>query len=474
MSVDNPNGQYNEMLPIWDEMDDVCDGERSVKKMREAYLPMICSCETDAENLINYDKYLKRAVFYPIAKNTLESNIGLAFAEDPSFEPDGLDFLKSDADGAGTSLYQQAQICLGYQLKYGRGGYFVDYPQVSGGVSKSDVIQKGIRPTVILYSAKSIINWRVRKVRGVYKTCLVVLYEESSQTDPTDEFKEKIVKIYRVLRLDDADKYCMQVYSDESGAMVAGEVQYPRNSRGSNWNEIPFIAVGSQSNDFKLDAIPLEPIVSVNLAHYRNSAEYEQSLFYTSQVQPVVSELDFQTLETLGMVDSEGKQIKKFTLGAYTVLTLPQGAKFDFVQAEGNSLAKEGMTEKLSYMQLLGAKITENNEVAKTATQSDNEQMTKHSVLSLCVANLNEAMEKVLFWVAEYHGSGLKAKFTVKQDFAKGRIGLEELKFWQSEYVANNISAETYFAIKMTGKKPEVDFEQEQKRIEQDRNAIIG
>ena len=473
MSVENANKTYSEMLPIWDEMDDVCGGERAVKAKTIAYLPMICGCDDPEEERRYYDSYLNRAVFYPSAKNTLENNVGLAFAEDPSFEPDGLDFLKSDADGAGTSLYQQNQTAHSYLMKYGRGGFFVDYPSVEGGVSKSDVVQRGIRPTVVLYSPKNIINWRVRKVNGVYKTCLVVLYEETSQVDPQDEFKEKIVKIYRVLRLDEQNKYCMQVYSDESGAITANDPIYPRNAKGQLWSEIPFQVIGSESNSWNVQPIPIEPVAMVNLAHYRNSAEYEQTIFYAGQVQPVINELDDNALQYLNAVDENGRKVNPIVLGSQSVLTLPQGSNFNFVKADEGTIAKEGMTEKLQYMQLLGAKINDINEVAKTATQSDNEQMTKHSVLSLCVSNLNEAMEKVLRWVAQYYGSGDKAKFTIKQDFAKGKLSLEDMKFWQSEFANQSISAETYFYIKKNGKIPEIDYEEEQKRIDAEKSAII-
>ena len=460
MSVEQTNALYNSMLSVWNEMDDVCMGERQVKAMRERYLPMINACDDTQENIAYYDAYLKRAVFYPIAKDTLQNNVGLAFSEDPSFEPDGMDFLKSDADGAGNSLYQLNQTALNHLLKYRRGGYLVDHPVNEGGASRSDVAN-GIRPTVVLYSPKSIINWRVKKINGTYKTSLVVLLEKSTQVDPHDEFNEVEVKNYRVLRLDEDNKYCVQVYSDASGKLEASDVYYPTNSKGSKWGFIPFQPIGAQVNDFNIDEIPLEPIASVNLAHYRNSAEYEQSVFYTSQVQPVITELDEAWRDWLkenGMV-----------LGSATPLMLPSGADFKYVQTNESNSAKDGMTDKLNYMQLLGSKVTEANQVAKTATQSDNEQMTKHSVLSLCVSNLNEAMESVLFWCSEYFGSGDKAKFTIKQDFAKGKIGLEELKFWQSEMVAENISKETFYYIKKNGKLPEIDFEGEQARIESEK-----
>ncbi len=45
------------------------------------------------------------------------------------------------------------------------------------------------------------------------------------------------------------------------------------------------------------------------------------------------------------------------------------------------------------------------------------------------------------------------------------------MKYWQSEYVAGNISAETYHEIKATGKVPEVSFKEEQLRIEKQRDG---
>lgn len=466
MSVQNTNSQYANMVDVWRKIDDVCGGSREVKAKRTIYLPMINSCDNSDENIARYNAYLTRAVFYPIAKDTVQNNVGLAFSEDPTFEPDGLDFLKTDADGSGVSIYQLNQIALKGLIKHARGGFFVDYPSTEGGATKADVMLRGIRPTIIYYSALNIINWRVKKIGGVFKTSLVVLLEVTTQQDPLDEFSEIQVQNYRVLRLDDNNEYCVQVYSDASGNLVGGDPVYPLNAKNQRWTEIPFIPVGSQSNDFLQDEIPIEPVVEINLAHYRNSAEYEQSLFYTSQVQPIFFNIDEQ----------QAKEMKEegVKLGSATPLVLyGQGADFKYEQPSETSAAKEGMDDKLNYMQILGAKVIETNTAIKTATQSDNEMMTKNSVLSLCVSNLNEASEYYLRWCAEYYGSGFKAKFSIKQDFAKGKIGLEDLKYWQSEYVAGNISAETYHEIKATGKVPEVSFKEEQLRIEKQRDGNV-
>lgn len=117
-------------------------------------------------------------------------------------------------------------------------------------------------------------------------------------------------------------------------------------------------------------------------------------------------------------------------------------------------------------MKALGAKLLEENQVVKTATESNNESMAKYSVLSLCVANLNEASEIVLRWCAKYFGSGDKAKFTIKQDFAKGKLSLDSLKFYNELVQQGKLSRETFHTIRTTGKVPEIDFEEEEKRIE--------
>lgn len=463
MAVNDVNQDYAQNLERWRVMSDVCDGARAVK-LNSVYLPMTSQCgDTDLDRK-RYLAYRSRAVFYPVTKDTLQNHVGLAFSEDPTFEPDGMDFLKDDADGSGKSIYQLNQTALSYLLKFGRGGFFVDYPQVGSGASVAEVKNNSIRPTVVLYSALDIINWRVKKVGGVFKTSLIVLLEKSMQVDPLDEFGEVEVKSYRVLRLDENNEYSVQVYSDETGQLIGGDVVYPTNAKGQRWTEIPFITLGSQTNDLTIDDIPLESLADINLAHYRNSAEYENAVFICGQVQPVMTEL---TEDWRNFLVENG-----IKLGSMNPLMLPAGAKFEYVSANIEMLAKEAMDAKFDYMQALGAKVLDKTNTIKTATQVDAESMTQHSILSLCVSNLNEAAEYVLRWCAEYWGTGFDAVFSIKQDFARGEIGLEDKKFYQSEVVADRMSKQTYYDILTTGKKPEISFEDEQLRIEAERNGM--
>jgi hypothetical protein len=82
------------------------------------------------------------------------------------------------------------------------------------------------------------------------------------------------------------------------------------------------------------------------------------------------------------------------------------------------------------------------------------------------VANTNEAMEYAIKWCAAYYGSGSKAKLTIKQDFAKGKLDLNTLKFYWEMVLAGRMSMETFHEILTTGKVPEISFEDEQLRVE--------
>lgn len=456
MAVNTPCKEYQTMQDRWRTMLDVIDGKTSIKRNPYKYLPAPKSFDEE-----RYAAYCERAVFYEVTKDTLQNYVSLAFSEDPTFNPDGMDFLKYNADGAGKSIYQLNQTALNGLLSQGRGGYLVDHPVVDGNISLAEAEAMGLRPTVVYYDALSIINWRVKKIGGEFHLSFVVLHEKTTEVDPTDEFQEKEVNTYRVLRLDDNNEYCVQLYTDRSGDIVAENTYYP-TKKGVRWNKIPFIFLGSRTNDQTIDPIPLEPVANSNIAHYRNSAEYENSVFLCGQVQPVINELSEEWrdyLEKQGVI-----------IGSSTVLMLPSGSDFKYVQAEPNMLAKEAMDAKFQYMQALGAKILDTTLVMKTATQADNEAMTQHSTLSLCVANLNEANEYVLKWCAEFYGSGFNAKFAIKQDFAKGKLSLDALKFYNELLIQGEISKETFHEIRTTGKVPEIDYEKEQERIELQKN----
>ncbi|EXV76586.1 hypothetical protein J832_4121 [Acinetobacter baumannii 25691_9] len=53
-------------------------------------------------------------------------------------------------------------------------------------------------------------------------------------------------------------------------------------------------------------------------------------------------------------------------------------------------------------MKEIGARLIEKGSEAKTATEANNDDAVQHSVLSLCVVNMNEALSMALRWAAKY------------------------------------------------------------------------
>lgn len=459
MPVNTPHPQYEEARRARQLVRDVCTGSAAIKAAGEAYLPMPNAKDRTPENLARYDSYLARAVFYEITKTTLINFTGAAFADDPVFEKDGLDYLASDANGAGISIYQQAQAVLREQLSQDGCGLLVDYPTLERPASVADQENNGIRATISMYALDNIINWRVGKKGNAIRLELVVLQETVAKPKADDRFTLEEIQQWRVLELDEAGNYCVTIYQKgNAGIEQIGDTFYPTNAKGRNWTEIPFQIVRSFANDWTLGQIPLEPIANVNIAHYHNSADYEDSLFICGQVQPVMKGL---TEEWRDWLKKEGVFI-----GSRTPLMLPVGGDFSFAQAQPNMLAKEGMDSKLEMMQKLGARLIEPGSAAKTATQSGQDAKVQHSILSLCVANLNEAYINCLRWVSEFMGRGDKAKFTVKQDFAVNAIDVQTAQQLYNAALAGKISWATYWDYIRTGKLPENDYSQELLRIE--------
>ncbi|WP_235611716.1 hypothetical protein [Hafnia alvei] len=114
--------------PLWETERDVCRGPVAVKSRGHKYLPKFEPDNTTAKNNQRNADYLMRAVFYAITGQTKIGLLGLAYRRSPALAiPDRLDYLKTNAEGAGTSIYQQSQETLENILEVGRHGLYVDY-----------------------------------------------------------------------------------------------------------------------------------------------------------------------------------------------------------------------------------------------------------------------------------------------------------------------------------------------------------
>ncbi|CZY10675.1 Uncharacterised protein [Enterobacter bugandensis] len=96
----------------------------------------------------------------------------MAYRKDPTMTaPEKLDYLKTNADGGGISIYQQSQQVLEDILETARHGLYVDYAKESD------------QAIILRYAPENIINWRTERINGRNQLVLVVLREVIEEKD---------------------------------------------------------------------------------------------------------------------------------------------------------------------------------------------------------------------------------------------------------------------------------------------------
>lgn len=211
------------------------------------------------------------------------------------------------------------------------------------------------------------------------------------------------------------------------------DVEYiPKRKIGGAWDEIPFTFIGAQNNDHTIDEAPLLGLAKINLGHYRNSADYEDSVFFCGQVQPYISGLKDEWRDWL--------EKKGILVGSRSPILLPEQGACGYIQAQPNMLAKEAMDSKRDYMVGLGAQLVSADSKVKTVIQSVGELSAQTSVLSTCCSNVSEALTKGLKWCAEYvNAAPDKCSFEINRDLvnhiADSTMIREIVTAWQSNAI---------------------------------------
>lgn len=407
MPVDTTNPTYDLYKNEWIKTRDACNGSVAVKDKKAQYLP-VPDADTNpmGTDSIRYKQYIKRAVYTNFTGRTKNALVGAAFRKTPIIElPNGLEYLIDDATGDGLSLEQLAKDELANLLETGRTLLLVDYPQAEDNLTAETVSMLDLRATIIPYKAEAIINWKSSIIAGRSVLTLVVLME--SYIDSSDEFGHESKTQYRVLRLDEQG-YSQQLYRDDKPYT---EMFYPKKSDGSTFDYIPVTFVGSQNNDPSIDNAPLSDIADVNMAHYCNSADYEESCFITGQ--PTLFITHSLTQEQWSEYNPEGIKI-----GSRAGHVLGETGSANLLQANPNNLVMEAMRSKEQQMVAIGARIITDRGNNETAEGARIRFASENSVLGDIVGNLSSAIKSCIYWCGEFMGVDTDdCVFTINREF---------------------------------------------------------
>lgn len=430
--VDHSRQELIDILPRYEMIEDCLDGEWAIKEKKTTYLPKPNPTDTSNANLARYDDYIQRAIFYNVTARTADALVGQIFLRPPEIElPELLSPIEHNANGEGLDIVQLTKEACNYVLPYGRGGMLADYPTTGGMVSRGDIMEGRVRPTIRFYKPQDIINWETRVIGNETVLTMVVLKEVFEKRDE-NSFVVSEYEQYRALELldDGCVRVSIFVYDIDHKDYNREQVYNICDSAGNEFGKIPFTFIGSENNDSTIDRPPLYSMSVLNIGHYRNSADYEESLYFIGQ----------PTLFISGVTEDWVKDVWKGTLrlGARGVIPGPPDSDAKLIQASPNSLAKEGMDQKEQQMVAVGAKLIESkSSVERKEKEIQIEAAGDISILTNIAQNVEKAVVSSLEFAAMFVGADIgEIKFNVNKNFDLTSLSAEELR--QINEIANS------------------------------------
>lgn len=449
---------------------DCLEGETKVKAKGAVYLPIPNEADTSKENVCRYKAYIKRALFVNFTRRTLAGLVGQIFMRDPVVTiPESMKPIIKDINGEGLDAIQQATRLVQYVCAYARAGLFVDYPTApvnekgeSGVTTVAELAAGDIRPIVREYSPFSIVNWRTATIGSKTFLTLVVLAEPYCIHD--DGFEMKTSGQFRVLRLDPAGNYVQEIWRENNpstwdeyktlkGSYRRKQTINVKGADGLPLREIPFSFIGGDNNDSNVDYPIMYDLASVNIAHYRNSADYEEACFITGQPTPALT----------GLTESWVKDVLngRVEFGSRAAIMLPVGGAAELLQAEENGMIKEAMEGKERHAAALGAKFVEQKQVERTAFETKVDKMSETSILAQISVNVSTAMTWALIWCDRFMGGASAegaVEFKLNKDFDISSLTVEQQGTIVAQWQAGSITFEEMRAgLKRAGTATEDD-----------------
>ena len=409
MPVSTPNNLYNANLSAWELVRDCVKGSAAVKAKKQTYLPKPNPEDNSNSNNSRYTAYAMRASFVNFTGHTKDGFMGMISRKESEKEVStALTYMLDNANGAGSSLDESIYRTISELIEVARQGLLVDFPTSDGGTQAQTA---GLQATIKSYPAETIINWKEEVINGKTTLTMVVLAEAVEVPTSGDKYVTECVTQYRELLLENG-VYIQRVF-DKDGVQTQEDI-VPRKSGGATWDEIPFVFAGAIDNNPTPDKSPIYDLAEINIAHYRNSADFEESSFIVGQPTPTL----------MGLTQSWVDDVLKggVQLGSRTVLLGPEGASAGLLQASENQMPSKGMELKEIQMVKVGAKVITDSSGIETAEAAKIRFAGQNSKLGLLVKNTELAYMKSLNWADEFMGGAGGNEIELNKQFYEATV----------------------------------------------------
>jgi hypothetical protein len=389
----------------------------------------------------------------------------MAFRKPPTADvPPAIEPYLEDIDMAGCSMESLAKECTEEVLGPGRIGVLVDHPALPENVTAITVAaaQKlGLRPTLQLYMAESIRNWKYARVNNAWVLSMVVLGECAYV--PKDEFTDEEEDRYRVLDLDEGGNYRQRLFKVENEKDILLSEVYPLMN-GKPLSYIPFVIIGAGGRNDKIDEPPLIDLVDKNVAHYQVNADYRHGLHFCGMPTPFFAGVTAPD-------GPDGKPGQIYIGGSAAITSIDPNAKAEFLEFTGQGL--EPIAAALDrierQMALLGARmIADETAQAETLGATQIKRAGENSVLAKIVQSVSEGLEAALTIFAEWAGADGEITYQINRDFLPTMMDAPTLLALFAGVQSGNISKRECFDLLQRGDVIDgsVGYEEHQAQVE--------
>ena len=417
--------EYRYWFPIWFDTRRALAGAREVKALGERYLPGLDGMD-DAE----YQAFLDKAVFYNFTARTVSALTGAIFRRQPLVEGlsagDDADLQDVGLDGEDFDVLASTS---GEEINsIGRVGVLVDLAQE---------VTTTPRPYFSFYQAEHILHWerardpatgRMRPVRFVLRENAPPPATTDSPTSPKvqAQYRELILVngLYeqRLYRSPDPDTPT-ELKAEHRTATI-----YPLR-RGAQLTFIPFHVFGSFRGGLPVEKPPMQDIVDLNFAHYRNYAYLAHGRFFAG----------FPQFYTEG---GQGGPVSAMRLGSGEVWHVEPGGKAGIIELNGQGLiflerALDIIEQQASSLggRMMGIRT-------QAVSESDNQlklsERNEQSMLLKSARSLDRGWTILLRWWAYWRGSSIdevkRIEVTFNKDFLFDAGGAREFRAIHSMY----------------------------------------
>lgn len=418
---------YQEVFDQIEIVRDCIEGEQRIKSKDSDYLPIPSAFDSASDK--RYQAYKQRASFYAVAQQTLEGMVGMLTRTPPSYmHPEALDPLVKGRSYMGRTLPMLLAEAFREQLSVGRLGILTDIPPEGQGA--------GV-PYFALYKAEDIVRVDIDAVGPKPKLVGVRLRDDTAtESDYDTEAGDT--------RSDDGEYYLDLLLIDGVYSFRRVKVERPRNEkpveailsegvveiRGQPIDFIPFEFVNSTDAMPGMKKPPMIDLCNVNVAHYRNSADYEHAMFFAGQ----------PTMWATGITDDDN--IGGIGGGSFWRIA-NENAKVGMLEYKGECIkdVRQAMIDKEGRMVFLGARMIQgrerNNETAEAARIRSSGET---SVLQAAVNAMEQAINASMYHAAAMMGVDVdpdESMITLNRDFVDAAMPLDQIqalvRSWQGD-----------------------------------------